>query len=86
MRSIRYGFAFPRTAFVRLSVAALLTITTAFSQMSSVSGTVKDQTGASVSSAIVALTDDATKTRKTKLADAAGAYEFTAVAARRLYG
>ena len=79
MRSIRYGLAFLRTAFVRLSVAALLTITTAFSQMSSVSGTVKDQTGASVSSAIIALTDDATKTRKTKLADAAGAYEFTAV-------
>jgi hypothetical protein len=81
MRSVlRHDFAFPRTGFVRLTVAALLTITPAFSQMSSVSGTVKDQSGASVSNAMVALTDDAAKTKKTKLADAGGAYEFTGVA------
>src|SRR5260370_32427766 len=80
MRSVlRYDVAFLRTGSVRLSVAALFTITAAFSQMPSISGTVKDQSGASVSNAIVALTDDATNTKKTKMADAAGAYEFTAV-------
>src|SRR5258707_15340740 len=81
MRSVlRYDFAFPRTGSVRVTVTALLTITAAFSQMPSISGTVKDQSGASVGNAMVALTDDATKTKKTKLADAAGAYEFPAVA------
>ena len=54
MRSVlRYGFACLRTGSVRLLAAAFLIITMAFSQMSSISGTVKDQSGARVSSAMV---------------------------------
>ncbi len=70
-----------RSAPVRLSLAFLLTISAAFSQMSSsVSGTVKDQSGANVGAAVVVLTDDATKTARTQIANAAGAYEFTSLA------
>ena len=80
MRSLlRHDVAFLRTGSVRLLSLTLLTITATFSQMSSISGTVRDQSGASVASAMVAITDDATKTKKTKLADAAGTYEFTGV-------
>ena len=77
---LRHDVAFLCTGLVRLSAITLFTITAAFSQMSSISGTVKDQSGASVASAIVAITDDATKTKKTKLSDASGAYEFTGIA------
>ncbi|MBI3472912.1 MAG: TonB-dependent receptor [Candidatus Solibacter usitatus] len=80
MRSLRrHDFAFLRTGPVRLSVTALVTITAAFSQMSSVSGTVKDQSGSIVGAAVVALTDDATKTKKTSVTSAVGGYEFTAL-------
>ncbi len=80
MRSVlRYGFACLRTGSVRLLAAALLIVTMAFSQMSSISGTVKDQSGAIVSSAMIILTENAGTTKKSKLADAAGVYEFTEV-------
>src|SRR5437899_12068222 len=80
MQMLRHDVAFLRTGLVRLSAITLFTITAAFSQMSSISGTVKDQSGASVASAMVAITDDATKTKKTKLSDASGGYEFTGIA------
>ena len=71
------GFVSLRTTVVRLTLVALITMTAAFAQMAAISGAVKDQSGAAVAGAVVAVTDDATKTKKSKLADANGMYALT---------
>ncbi len=70
-----------RTTVVRLTLAAIVTMTAAYAQMAAISGAVKDQSGAAVAGAVVAVTDDATKTKKSKLADANGMYAVADLAA-----
>ena len=75
------GFVSLRTTVVRLTLAAIVTLTAVYAQMAAISGAVKDQSGAAVAGAVVAVTDDATKTKRSKLADANGMYAVADLAA-----
>ncbi len=75
----------PRTAKSPTTLAGLallmsLSSAAAWAQTSTLSGTVKDPTGAVVGQAIVSLTD-AKSTKKQAVADAAGAYSFSGLTA-----
>ncbi|MBI2685048.1 MAG: TonB-dependent receptor [Acidobacteria bacterium] len=74
-----HTFARPRIGQVRLFAVAFFSISTAFAQLSSVSGTVKDPSGAGVAGAVVAITTEGNN-KKSVLADASGVYGFTGVA------
>ncbi len=64
---------------MRYLAIAVCLIPAAYCQMTPVSGTITDPTGASVGSAIVSLTEDSTKTKSSAVSDAAGMFVFPGI-------